>query len=114
MSIKRNYKINFDLHHHGTHKSRLVFDDVDIKTSDFSMYVFRGGEPIDIDDIKGTLYVLTPTSERMNVEVKNKGDYFYINLPSEFTKELGTYRAVLSLVKDNKRVTLNEFEYMVI
>ena len=114
MSIKKDYKIKFDLHKNDLIKTNMIFDDVDIKTSDFSMYVYRDGELIDITDVKGTLYIMNPKGERMNIEVENKGNYFYIILPSEFIKEIGTYRAALSLVKGPKRVVLNQFEYKVI
>ena len=114
MSLKRGYKIKFDLHHTCTDRTNIIFDNVDINTSDLSMYVSVGGESMDITDIKGTLYVVNPSDRRMNVEVENKGDYFYIILPDEFTNEVGTYRAELSLVRDKKRIILNEFKYKVI
>ena len=48
------------------------------------------------------------------LEVENKVDHFYINLPTEFTKEVGMYTAELSLVKGKKRIILNEFQYKVV
>ena len=113
MSIRRDYKIKLDLDRHNYTKN-IIFDDTDVKTSDLSMYVYRSGNPIDITDIKGTLYVINPVGKRMNVELENKVDHFYINLPTEFTKEVGTYKAELSLVKGKKRIILNEFQYKVV
>lgn len=113
MSIRRDYKIKFDLDRHNYIKN-IIFDDADVKTSDLSMYVYRSGNPIDITDIKGTLYVINPVGKRMNVELENKVDHFYINLPTEFTSEVGTYKAELSLVKGKKRIILNEFQYKVV
>ena len=114
MSLKRGYKIKFDLHHTYTDRTNIIFDDADINTSDLSMYVYVGGKVMDITDIKGTLYVINPVGKRMNVEVENKVDHFYINLPTEFTKEVGMYTAELSLVKGKKRIILNEFQYKVV
>ena len=114
MSLRRNYKIKFDLCYAHVTRSNIVFSNTDANTSDLLMYVYSNRKPMDITDIKGTLYAINPAGKRMNVEVENKGDYFYIILPTEFTKEAGIYRAELSLVKGKKRVVLNEFQYKVV
>ena len=114
MSLNRDYKIKFDLQKNDLNKTNIVFCNADVGTSDFSMYIRSNGELIDITDTKGTLYIVTPSRKKMNIEVENRGDHFYILLPSEYIAEVGKYRAVLSLVKGTRRTILNEFEYKVI
>ena len=113
MSLKKDYLIRLDIQHN-KHNTVMKFVELDINTSTFMIEITRDNIIIDLTDIKGTLYVLDPKGEVHEVLAENKLNYFYIELPSNLTNELGTYKGAFVLTKDNKRTVLGCISYEIV
>ena len=113
MSIDREYCIRLDLQNE-VNNSVMKFDSLDENTSNFKIQVSRANKLMNLDGIKGTLYVVDTKNKVHIVEVENRLEYFYIDLPKELTSTKGFYKCELSMIKDKKRTTLDSISYEVI